>query len=60
MYLIYNNSGSYIPEERHFQQEMLKKKKKKRNCQKNIVPISTNQREHKNTYRCLNYGRLSN
>lgn len=28
MYLIYNNSGSYIPEERHFQQEMLKKKKK--------------------------------
>lgn len=32
MFLINNNSGSYVPEERHFQQETLKKK----NCQNTL------------------------
>lgn len=57
LFLINNNSGSYIPEERHFQKEMRKKKKE---LSKNTVPISTNQREHKDTYRCRNYWRLGN
>lgn len=52
VFLISDNRGSDIPEQLHFQLEMLKIKPSKY-----TVPVSTNQRKHQNIYRCFNYRR---